>query len=132
LPASGRGRGWGCSALKNLPPSPKRRGGEDGFSSPPRFGEGPGVGFCRYRLLLLRSDRVKCRKTPHLSHNREPMPRDYYEVLGVPRSASAEEITKAYKKLARQHHPDRNPGDKQAEARFKEIQNAYDALSDPT
>jgi curved DNA-binding protein len=59
------------------------------------------------------------------------MPRDYYEVLGVSRTASAEEITKAYKKLARQHHPDRNPGDKQAETRFKEIQNAYDVLNDP-
>ncbi|MBO0700420.1 MAG: J domain-containing protein [Zavarzinella sp.] len=59
------------------------------------------------------------------------MPRDYYEILGVPRTASTEEINKAYRKLARQHHPDRNPGDKQAEARFKEIQNAYDTLSDP-
>src|SRR3954466_7093045 len=59
------------------------------------------------------------------------MPRDYYEVLRVPRSASADEIAKAYRKLARQHHPDRNPGDKQAEGRFKEIQNAYDTLSDP-
>jgi DnaJ-class molecular chaperone len=59
------------------------------------------------------------------------MPRDHYEVLGVPRSASAEDIAKAYKKLARQHHPDRNPGDKQAEARFKEIQHAYDVLNDP-
>jgi curved DNA-binding protein len=59
------------------------------------------------------------------------MPRDHYEVLGVSRSASADEIAKAYRKLARQHHPDRNPGDKQAEARFKEIQNAYDTLSDP-
>ncbi len=59
------------------------------------------------------------------------MPRDYYEVLGVSRGASAEEITKAYKKLARQHHPDRNPGDKQAESVFKDIQNAYDVLSDP-
>ena len=58
------------------------------------------------------------------------MPRDHYEVLGVSRTASAEEITKAYKKLARQHHPDRNPGDKQAEGRFKEIQNAFDTLSD--
>ena len=58
------------------------------------------------------------------------MPRDYYEVLGVSRSASADEIAKAYRKLARQHHPDRNPGDKQAETRFKEIQNAYDTLSD--
>lgn len=59
------------------------------------------------------------------------MPRDHYEVLGVARTASTEEITKAYKKLARQHHPDRNPGDKQAETRFKEIQNAYDTLGDP-
>jgi len=59
------------------------------------------------------------------------MPRDHYDVLGVGRNASAEEITKAYKKLARQHHPDRNPGDKQAEARFKEIQSAYDTLNDP-
>src|SRR3982751_2330733 len=59
------------------------------------------------------------------------MPRDHYEVLGVSRSASADEIAKAYRKLARQHHPDRNPGDKQAEGRFKEIQNAYDTLSDP-
>ena len=59
------------------------------------------------------------------------MPRDHYEVLGVSRSAAAEEIAKAYKKLARQHHPDRNLGDKHAETRFKEIQNAYDTLSDP-
>jgi len=59
------------------------------------------------------------------------MPRDHYEVLGVPRTATPEEISKAYRKLARQHHPDRNPGDKQAEVRFKEIQNAYDTLSDP-
>src|SRR6516165_9878670 len=58
------------------------------------------------------------------------MPRDLYETLGVTRTASDDEITKAYRKLARQYHPDRNPGDKQAEATFKEIQNAYDTLSD--
>jgi DnaJ-class molecular chaperone len=60
------------------------------------------------------------------------MPRDYYDILGVSRSASEEEIKKAYRKLARQYHPDRNPGDKQAEAKFKEVQDAYDILSDKT
>lgn len=60
------------------------------------------------------------------------MPRDYYEVLGVQRNASEDDIKKAYRKLARQYHPDRNPGDKQAEAKFKEVQDAYDTLSDKT
>ncbi len=60
------------------------------------------------------------------------MPRDYYEVLGVARDASEADIKKAYRKLARQYHPDRNPGDKQAEANFKEVQNAYEVLSDKT
>ncbi len=58
------------------------------------------------------------------------MPRDYYETLGVKRDASDEDIKKAYRKLARQYHPDRNPGDKQAETKFKEIQDAYDVLGD--
>ncbi len=57
------------------------------------------------------------------------MPRDYYEVLGVQRDASDDDIRKAYRSLARQHHPDRNPGDKEAERKFKEIQDAYDVLS---
>src|SRR5438034_7980978 len=60
------------------------------------------------------------------------MAKDLYDVLGVKRSASDGEITKAYRKLARQHHPDRNPGDKAAEARFKDVQSAYDVLGDKT
>ncbi len=56
---------------------------------------------------------------------------DYYKVLGVPRNASAEEIRKAYKKLARKYHPDARPNDKDAEEKFKQIQEAYAVLGDP-
>jgi curved DNA-binding protein len=57
--------------------------------------------------------------------------RDYYQVLGINRTASEDEIKAAYRKLARKFHPDLNPGDKAAEDRFKELQEAYDVLSDP-
>jgi len=59
------------------------------------------------------------------------MSTNLYETLGVAKNASQDEIKKAYRKLARQYHPDRNPDDKSAETRFKEVQTAYDVLSDP-
>src|SRR5262245_27086165 len=56
--------------------------------------------------------------------------RDYYEILGVARDATPDSIKKAYRSMARKYHPDVNPGDKKAEAKFKEAQQAYDVLSD--
>ena len=58
------------------------------------------------------------------------MPESLYDTLGVQKGASADEIKKAYRKLARQYHPDTNQGDKAAEERFKQVQTAYDVLSD--
>lgn len=57
--------------------------------------------------------------------------RDYYEVLGVDRNADEKTIKRAYRKLAKKYHPDTNPGDKQAEQKFKEVTEAYTILTDP-
>src|SRR5437588_4310726 len=57
--------------------------------------------------------------------------KDYYKALGVARGAGADDIKKAFRKLARKYHPDVNPGDKKAEEKFKEINEAYEVLSDP-
>src|SRR5208283_742671 len=62
---------------------------------------------------------------------REPMAEDYYRVLGVARTASQDEIKKAYRKLARKHHPDVNQGNKAAEEKFKQLSGAFEVLSDP-
>src|SRR5262245_15906771 len=65
-----------------------------------------------------------------MAPQREWFEKDYYKTLGVSESASQKEITKAYRKLARQNHPDANPGDAAAENRFKEISAAYDVVGD--
>src|SRR6478736_7872870 len=57
--------------------------------------------------------------------------RDYYQTLGVAKNASEKEIKQAYRKLARKHHPDVNPGDKSAESKFKALNEAYEVLGDP-
>ena len=57
--------------------------------------------------------------------------RDFYEILGVSRSATSDEIKSSYRKMAMKYHPDRNPGDKEAEEKFKEAAEAYEALMDP-
>src|SRR5215467_10640365 len=65
-----------------------------------------------------------------MAAQREWFDKNYYEVIGVPEGSTDKEISRAYKKLAKQFHPDANPGDKAAEERFKEISAAYDVLGD--
>lgn len=67
-----------------------------------------------------------------MTAQREWFDKDYYKTLGVPKSASDKDITKAYRKLAKQYHPDANPGDKAAEDKFKDVSGAYDVLGDAT
>ena len=67
-----------------------------------------------------------------MAAQREWYEKDYYALLGVAQTAEAKEITKAYRKLARENHPDAKPGDDAAEERFKAISTAYDVLSDET
>src|SRR5215475_10933827 len=65
-----------------------------------------------------------------MAPQREWFETDYYDVLGVQQSASEKEITRAYRKLAKQYHPDANPGNKEAEEKFKSVSAAYDVLGD--
>src|SRR6266699_1760750 len=65
-----------------------------------------------------------------MAPQREWFEKDYYEVLGVPKGASEKDVARAYRKLAKQYHPDANSGDKEAEERFKEISAAHDVLGD--
>ncbi|MBU6330408.1 MAG: DnaJ domain-containing protein, partial [Acidobacteria bacterium] len=67
-----------------------------------------------------------------MAPQREWFEKDYYKVLGVSEKASAKDITRAYRKLARELHPDANPGDASAEERFKEVSAAYDVIGDET
>ena len=58
-------------------------------------------------------------------------PKDYYKILGIGQNDDSDTIKKAYRKLAMQYHPDKNPGDKESEEKFKEVSEAYEVLSDP-
>src|ERR1700760_1780365 len=85
--------------------------------------------MCKCADVLYRVSHPHIRTSINFQINRMSK-RDYYEILGVQKGATAEEIKKAYRKVAMQFHPDRNPGDKAAEEKFKEAAEAYEVLSD--
>jgi DnaJ-class molecular chaperone len=80
---------------------------------------------------LSRAPSSTCRIIPRVKPSKSTMANDFYATLGVPRSASPEEIQKAYRNLARKYHPDMNPDDATAKTKFQEVQAAFDVLNDP-
>src|SRR5262249_6588946 len=144
--ARGRRGARGGEARGGRPPrpplAPRRapQGGprRDRDGRPLRSQRAPAAPLAAGRREGVRRDpRRRAEGLPHRGQGRAARTRDrgrmstLYETLGVAKNASQDEIKKAYRKLARQYHPDTNPGDAAAEAKFKEVQGAYDVLSDP-